>query len=207
MPLCVSVTLWSNPKKNMPIEDDPKIPFPTAEAWRQWLAQNHETHRGLWLQIAKKGTGIPSITYDEALDAALCYGWIDGQRRSLDEAYFLQRFTPRRAASIWSKRNVAKVAQLTESGRMQPAGLAEVEAAQRDGRWQAAYDSPKDMAVPEDLLAALEQNPRAKSLFATLKKAEVFSIAFNLHQAKTPETRARRIATFIAKLERGEVPA
>lgn len=186
----------------VPIEEDPQLAFADSPAWEDWLAQNHATEKGLWLRIAKKGTGIPSVTYDEALDVALCYGWIDGQRRSLDEAFFLQRFTPRRKGSAWSKRNVAKVAQLAE--RMHPAGQAEIDAAQNDGRWAAAYDSPKNMAIPDDLLAALDQNPAAKALFATLKKAEIFSIAYHLHQAKTPETRARRIATFIAKLERGE---
>lgn len=182
------------------------MPFADASAWEEWLSGNHGEGRGLWLRIAKKASGFATVSYDEALDTALCYGWIDGQRKAHDESYFLQRFTPRRARSLWSKRNVAKVAGLIDSGRMRPESLAEVEAAQRDGRWQAAYDSPKDMVVPDDFLAAVQGNEVANAFFGTLKKAHLYAIAFRLHNARTPETRARRLTALLGMLERGETP-
>lgn len=178
--------------------------FGTAEEWERWLAEHHGSVSAVLVQIAKKSSGIPSVTYDEALDVALCYGWIDGQSKRLDDDYFLQRFTPRRSKSIWSKRNVGKALHLIEAGRMQPAGLAEVEAAQRDGRWQAAYDSPRTMPIPEDFLAALEQNERAKARFATMTKSSTYIVGFRLQTARTPETRQRRLDALIQKLERGE---
>jgi uncharacterized protein YdeI (YjbR/CyaY-like superfamily) len=181
-------------------------PFASAAEWEQWLSRNHETEKGLWLQIAKKASGIATVTYDEALDVALCYGWIDGQRKSDSDDYFLQKFTPRRPKSLWSKRNVGKIAQLTDAGRMRPAGLAEVEAAQKDGRWEAAYEGQKDMMIPEDFLAAVQRNEKAASVFATLNKANLYAIGFRLHNARTPETRARRFAALLEMLERGENP-
>ena len=180
------------------------IPFESASIWEQWLLQNHGDERGIWMQLAKKASGIVTVTYDEALDVALCYGWIDGQRKSQDNDFFLQRFTPRRSKSLWSKRNVAKVLNLIEANRMQPAGLAEVEAARQDGRWQAAYDSSKDMVIPEDFLLALQPNEKAAAFFATLNKTNLYAIAWRLHTAKTPETRSRRLGALLEMLENGE---
>ena len=184
--------------------EPPILAFASASAWEEWLAENHLLPRGIWLRFAKKGSGIATVSYDEAVDVALCYGWIDGQRKSNDGDTFLQRFTPRRPRSLWSARNVAKVSGLIEAGRMRPPGLAEFEAARGDGRLEAAYDSPKDMVALEDLLAALEENERAKAFFGTLNKSARYSIAWRLHTAKRPETRARRLAMLIGTLERGE---
>ena len=180
--------------------------FASAIDWEQWLSGNSNTKQGVWLQIAKKTSGIATVAYDEALEAALCHGWIDGQRKSHDKDYFLQRFTPRRAKSLWSKRNVAKVSQLIDSAKMQSAGLAEVEAARQDGRWQAAYDSQKDMVIPEDFLLALRQNEKTAAFFATLNKTTLYAIAWRLHTAKKPETRLRRFAILLEMLEKGEKP-
>ena len=182
----------------------PILPFASVALWEQWLSEHHDRLDGVWLKIAKKASGIASVTHDEALDVALCYGWIDGQRRPADSEFFLQKFTPRRPQSLWSKRNIAKVTALTAARRMQPAGLAEVEAARQDGRWAAAYDSPKDMVVPEDFLQALRENQQALAFFNTLNKANVFAIAWRLQTAKQPETRQRRFAALLAMLERGE---
>jgi uncharacterized protein YdeI (YjbR/CyaY-like superfamily) len=178
----------------------PIIPFATPQAWQAWLAEHHATSPGLWLKLAKKATGIPSITYDEALDSALCYGWIDGQKGSYDEQFWLQRFTPRRAKSKWSKRNREIVARLFEEGKMRPAGLHEVELAQQDGRWQAAYDSQANAAVPDDLQAMLDKNPKAQAFFNQLNSANRYAILYRIHDAKRPETRARHIEKFVAML-------
>jgi uncharacterized protein YdeI (YjbR/CyaY-like superfamily) len=156
------------------------------------------------MQLAKKASGIATVTYDEALDVALCYGWIDGQKKTHDADYFLQRFTPRRTRSLWSRRNVTKARQLIDAGKMQPTGLAEVELAQQDGRWEAAYDSPKDMVVPEDFLRAVQEDEKAGAFFATLNKTNLYAIAWRLHTAKTPETRARRFAALLAMLAKAE---
>jgi uncharacterized protein YdeI (YjbR/CyaY-like superfamily) len=158
----------------------------------------------VWVRFAKKGSGIPSVTYAEALDAALCYGWIDGQSRSVDETWYLQKFTPRRARSIWSKRNREKVAALIESGRMRPAGLAEIDRAKADGRWDAAYDGPAAATVPDDLQAALDANPAAADSFAGLNGQNRYAILHRVQTAVKPETRARRIAQFVEQLARGE---
>ncbi|RYG42284.1 bacteriocin-protection protein, YdeI/OmpD-associated family [bacterium] len=179
-------------------------PFADAASWERWLEENQGLKQGTWLKIAKKGSGIPTVSYDEALDVALCYGWIDGQKKTYEGEFFMQRFTPRRPKSLWSKRNVAKALGLIDSGRMRPAGLSEVELARSDGRWQAAYDSPKDMVLPEDFLSALEKNERAKAFFDTLNKSSRYTIAFRLHNAGTPETRARRFTALLGQLERGE---
>jgi len=180
------------------------LPFASAGHFEQWLAEHHAAVDGLWIKIAKKAAGIASVTYDEALDVALCYGWIDGQKKSLDDAFFLQKFTPRRPRSLWSKRNIGKVAALTEAGRMQPAGLAEVEAAKGDGRWEAAYDSPKDMVVPDDFLEAVSGNPQTQAYFESLNKSSVYAIGWRLATAKTPATRQRRFDKLLAMLEAGD---
>jgi uncharacterized protein YdeI (YjbR/CyaY-like superfamily) len=181
------------------------LPFASAEEWEAWLRANHDTTpAGVWIKFARKASGIPTVTYMEALHAALCYGWIDGQARSFDERFYLQRFTPRRARSIWSKRNVGFAADLIASGRMQPAGLREVERAKADGRWEAAYDGPKAATVPDDLRAALDANPAAAEFFAGLKGQNRYAILHRLQTARRPETRARRIETFVAMLARGE---
>jgi uncharacterized protein YdeI (YjbR/CyaY-like superfamily) len=181
------------------------LPFATAEDWEAWLHAHHDTTpAGVWIKFGRKASGIPTVTYLEALQVALCYGWIDGQARSLDERFYVQRFTPRRARSIWSKRNVGFATALIESGRMQPAGLREVERAKADGRWAAAYDGPKAATVPDDLQAALDANPAAAEFFAGLKGQNRYAILHRLQTARRPETRARRIETFVAMLARGE---
>jgi uncharacterized protein YdeI (YjbR/CyaY-like superfamily) len=180
------------------------LAFETRAAFHDWLEANHATVDGLWLKVAKKGSGIPTVTYAEALEVALCFGWIDGQRKALDDVYFQQKYTPRRARSTWSKVNVAKAEALIEGGDMRPAGLAEVERAKADGRWAAAYDSPRTMAVPEDLQTALDASPEAAAGFAALDGANRYSILYRLQAAKRPETRARRLEQFVAMLQRGE---
>jgi uncharacterized protein YdeI (YjbR/CyaY-like superfamily) len=186
--------------------DEPEVlPFATAEAWEEWLRANHDTRPGgVWIKFARKASGIPTVTYMEALHAALCYGWIDGQARSFDERFYLQRFTPRRARSIWSKRNVGFATALIESGRMQPAGLREIERAKADGRWDAAYDGPSAATVPDDLQAALDADPRAARFFARLDAANRYAVLWRVQTARKPETRARRIAQLVAMLARGE---
>jgi uncharacterized protein YdeI (YjbR/CyaY-like superfamily) len=185
--------------------DDPILPFESAEAWEAWLDQHHETVDGVWLQIAKKASGLPTVTHAEALQAALCFGWIDGQRKPLDDRYFLQRFTPRRARSAWSKVNREHVARLEAAGRMRAAGRRAVEAAKADGRWDAAYDPPSARAVPEDLAAALAASPKAAAFFETLSSQNRFAMCYRVQSAKRPETRRARIEKFVAMLERGEV--
>ncbi|MBS2965570.1 YdeI/OmpD-associated family protein [Actinocrinis puniceicyclus] len=181
------------------------LSFASAPLWAAWLAEHHaHTPDGLWLKIARRESGIPSVTYAEALDEALCFGWIDGQKNKLDERWWLQRFTPRRARSRWSKVNTEKALALIAAGRMQPAGLREVEAAKADGRWERAYDGQSAAQVPPDLQAALEANPRAAQFFATLTGANRYAVLYRIHDAKRPQTRADRIAKFIAMLERGE---
>ena len=175
-----------------------------AKAFTQWLAKHHANSAGVWLQVAKKDSGIRSITHAEALEAALCQGWIDGQRNSMDAQYFLQKFTPRRARSTWSKVNCAKALALIASGDMQPAGLAEVERAKADGRWDAAYDAQSKMAVPDDLAALLAKNAKAKAFFESLDSRNRFAILFRLQTAKKAETRERRLMKFADMLKRGE---
>jgi uncharacterized protein YdeI (YjbR/CyaY-like superfamily) len=156
------------------------------------------------MRIAKKGSGIASVTHDEALDVALCFGWIDAQRKPLDDTYFLQRFCPRRPRSKWSKRNVGKVEKLTAAGRMRPPGLAEVEKAKADGRWDDAYDSPANIRVPDDLQRELDARPEALKFFETLSSQNRYAFLYRLQDAKRPETRARRLEQFVGMLERGE---
>ena len=182
------------------------LAFESDAHWEAWLQEHHATSDGVWVKIAKKGSGIPTVAYPEVLDTALCFGWIDGQRKALDDRYFLQRFTPRRARSRWSQINRDKVAALTKAGRMRPAGLAEVERAKADGRWDAAYAGVRTMEVPDDLQRELDARPDAAAFFATLNSQNRYSILYRLHDAKRPETRARRLEQFVAMLERGETP-
>jgi uncharacterized protein YdeI (YjbR/CyaY-like superfamily) len=183
--------------------DDPVVELGSPEEWEAWLEANPAA-TGVWLKFAKKGTGVTTVDYGQALDVALCFGWIDGQTARLDQTYYLQRFTPRTKRSKWSKRNREHVARLTEEGRMRPAGLAAVEAAKADGRWDAAYDSPSTATVPDDLQAELDANPKAAAFFAALSSANRYAILYQLQDAKRPETRARRIAKYVAMCERGE---
>ncbi|MGA0609327.1 YdeI/OmpD-associated family protein [Caldimonas sp. KR1-144] len=180
------------------------ILFKSARAFETWLKKHHATSNGLWLKIAKRGAAEPSVTYPEAVEIALCWGWIDGQKKGLDDQYFLQRFTPRRARSIWSKVNVDKVAALIEAGRMRPPGYAQIEAAKADGRWARAYDGARTSAVPDDLLAALEAEPKAKAFFATINATNRYAVLWRIQTAAKAETRARRIAQLVAMLSRGE---
>ena len=172
--------------------------------FRSWLAKNHPESNGVWLKIAKKGKGVTSVNYAEALDVAICYGWIDGQKQKFDDQFFLQKFTPRRPRSLWSKINREKVENLIAAGKMKPAGMAEVDAAKSDGRWDAAYDSPGNMTVPEELQAALDANPTANAFFETLNKTNRYSFCFRVQTARNPEIRKTRIEKLIAMLENGE---
>ena len=178
--------------------------FETSKDWERWLSENHAEPVGLWLKIAKKAAGKRSVSYSEALDVALCHGWIDGQKQSYDAEYFLQKFTPRRPKSIWSKTNVENVARLEAAGLMQAGGLAAVEAAQADGRWDLAYDSSRTIEVPEDFQAALDENPKAKAFFATLNKTNAYAALWRIQTAKKLETRRARIVRLVAMLEAGE---
>jgi uncharacterized protein YdeI (YjbR/CyaY-like superfamily) len=180
------------------------VSFESAEAFETWLSDQHTTSAGIWLKLRKKGPGIVALDYAQALDVALCYGWIDGQKGKFDDQHWLQRFTPRRPKSRWSKINRDKVAALTEQGRMQPAGLAEVERAKADGRWQAAYDGQRTSSVPDDLLAALAANPAAAEFFATLDRQNRFAILYRIQDVKKPETRARRVEKYVAMLAEGK---
>jgi uncharacterized protein YdeI (YjbR/CyaY-like superfamily) len=182
----------------------PIMPFASREAWEAWLEEEHATSDGLWLKIAKKGSGIETVTFAEALDAALCYGWIDSQRGGFDERFFLQRFTPRKPRSEWSRVNREKVAKLMEAGRMRPAGLREVERAKADGRWDAAYEPQSAATVPEDLRLELEKNEGAREFFETLDRANRYAILHRIRDAKKPETRARRIAHYVEMLAEGK---
>jgi uncharacterized protein YdeI (YjbR/CyaY-like superfamily) len=178
--------------------------FEDQERWFSWLRKNHATSSGVWLRIAKKGANVRSVSYLQAVDAALCFGWIDGQKKSDDASYWLQRFTPRSEKSIWSKINREKAIRLIELGQMDAAGLREVERAKRDGRWDAAYDSPSGATIPPDFQAVLNKNPRAKAFFATLDSRNRYSVLFRIQTAKKPETRAKRIKEFAEMLSRQE---
>ena len=186
--------------------DEPEVlPFATVEDWEAWLREHHETvAAGVWIKFARKASGIPTVTYREALQVALRFGWIDGQARGHDESWYLQRFTPRRARSIWSKRNRDFATALIEAGEMEPAGLREVERAKADGRWDAAYDAPSTATVPDDLQAALDASPAATEFFAGLDRQNRYAILHRVQTAKRPETRARRIEKFVAMLAAGE---
>jgi uncharacterized protein YdeI (YjbR/CyaY-like superfamily) len=178
--------------------------FTSAGSWSKWLAAHHASSKGLWLKIAKKGTNSPSVTYAEALEVALAWGWIDGQKGKLDDQWWLQKFTPRGPRSIWSKINREKAVALIKAGAMKPSGLAEVERAKRDGRWEAAYDSQSRATVPPDLAKALAANPRAARFFETLESHNRYAVLFRVHTAKKPETRALRIEKLVEMLSRHE---
>ena len=180
------------------------LAFESDADWEAWLEQHHATSDGVWMKIAKKGSGIPTVTYPGVLDTALCFGWIDGQRKALDDEHFLQRFTPRRARSRWSQINRDRAEALIKAKRMRPAGLAEVQRAKADGRWGAAYDGQRTMTVPDDLQRELDARPDAAVFFAQLSSQNRYAILYRLHDAKRPETRARRLETFVAMLEAGE---
>jgi uncharacterized protein YdeI (YjbR/CyaY-like superfamily) len=188
-------------RKTAPTSDAlPAKAFASQAKWQAWLAANHATAPGVWLEIAKKGSGIASVSYAEAIETALCYGWIDGQKAGLDDDRWRQRFTPRTRRSRWSKVNLEKVTALIERGEMQPAGLREVDAAKADGRWDTAYAGQASMTVPEDLRVALARNARARAFFETLDGSNRYAVLYRIHDAKRPETRRRRIEKFVAML-------
>ena len=184
--------------------DYPIITFTTIEEWETWLAKNHSKLPGIWIQFFKKNSGINSVSRSEVLDIALCYGWIDGQAKSLDEKAWLQKYTPRRPKSIWSKRNTEHVTRLIKEGKMKPAGLAEIEKAKADGRWENAYDSPTTMTIPQDFLIALSKNKKAKDFFETLNKTNIYAIVWRLQTAKKPETKMKRIHAIVTMLSKRE---
>jgi len=180
------------------------LTFASQIEWESWLGQNGSTSTGAWLRLAKKGSEQRTVTYEQALESALCHGWIDGQKRAESEQYWLQRFTPRTAKSIWSKLNKDRAEALISAGRMRPSGMCEIEKARKDGRWEAAYTSAGNSIVPDDLQAALDANPGAGKFFATLNSRNRYAILFRIQNAKKPETRARKIGEFIDMLNRGE---
>jgi uncharacterized protein YdeI (YjbR/CyaY-like superfamily) len=194
-------------KQRKPTQERAELPvlsFAHATDWNEWLVEHHATSAGAWLNLAKKSSGITSVDYAQALEVALTWGWIDGLKRAHDASSWLQKFTPRRARSGWSKINREKVEALIAAGRMNAAGLAEVERARRDGRWDAAYDSPSRATVPDDLAAALRKNPAAAAFFAKLDSANRYAVLYRIQTAKKPETRARRIVQFIEMLAQGK---
>jgi uncharacterized protein YdeI (YjbR/CyaY-like superfamily) len=182
----------------------PILAFASRGEWEAWLDAEHGASDGVWLKFAKKGSGVETVAYPEALEIALCYGWIDSQVARLDDRFYLQKFTPRRARSKWSRINREKIEELTKQGRMKPAGLEQVELAKADGRWDAAYASPANVAMPDDLQAALDASPRASEFWSGLNKSNRYAILYQLQDAKKPETRARRLERFVGMLERGE---
>ncbi|MGH3064320.1 MAG: YdeI/OmpD-associated family protein [Gaiellaceae bacterium] len=187
--------------------DDPPVKvFASQETWERWLDRNHGNEEGVWLKVAKKSSDKRTVSVAEALEIALSYGWIDGQRKAFDGDYFLQRFTPRRLRSRWSKINRDSATALIEQGKMRPPGLAEVKRAKADGRWAAAYDSPSNIQPTPELLAALDASPKAKALFEELDSQNRYAILYRVHDAKRPETRTRRIEKFVEMLSRGETP-
>ncbi len=183
------------------------IAFENAVAWESWLAGNYQRQAGIWLKMAKKSSGIPSVTDEEVVDIGLCYGWVSGQRRSLDDRYYLQKYVPRRRSSLWSKVNVAKVEMLLASGRMREPGLAEVRAAQADGRWEAAYPSQKEAAVPADVAAALEDHEQAKHFFDSLDRTSQYRFYLPVLQSRSAGARAARLERMIDMLEAAQKPS
>jgi uncharacterized protein YdeI (YjbR/CyaY-like superfamily) len=182
----------------------PITPFRSAQAWETWIGTHHASSKGVWLKIAKKDAGVDTVTYAEALDIALCYGWIDGQKDAFDDTFWLQKFSPRGARSKWSKVNRAKALVLIKSKRMKPAGHAAIAAAQHDGRWEQAYDAQSTASVPADLQRALDRNRKAAAFFATLKGRNRYAVLYRVQSPKKPETRARRIEQFVEMLARHE---
>lgn len=184
----------------MPRDDLPALTFESAKHWADWLAEHHARSPGLWLKIAKKDAGIPTVSYAEAVETALRFGWIDGMKDRHDDEYWLQRFTPRKPRSRWSRINRDTAERLIDEGRMHPAGLAEVELARKDGRWSAAYDPQSASTVPPDLAEALDANPEAAAFFATLRGANRYAVLYRIQDAKRPQTRAARIARYVQML-------
>ena len=184
--------------------DSPILSFTNTKEFTSWLAKHHEDSTGIWLRLFKKNADVPSLNYAEALDVALCYGWIDGQKKTYDTDSWLQKFTPRRPKSIWSKRNREHIERLEKSWKMKAAGTEKVEAAKADGRWEQAYDSSSNMVVPADFLIKLAKNKKAETFFKTLNKTNIYSIVWRLQTAKKPETRHRRMKTILEMLEKGE---
>jgi uncharacterized protein YdeI (YjbR/CyaY-like superfamily) len=180
--------------------DLPVMVFSSRDAWEGWLAKHHATSSALWLKIAKKDSGIDTVSYAEALDVALCYGWIDSQKGTFDGDYWLQRFGPRKPKSKWSKVNCRKATELIQKGEMKPAGLREVDRARADGRWDAAYDAQSTMTIPNDLRRELEKNDKARAFFSTLDSRNRYAILYRLQDAKKPETRARRLEKYVTML-------
>jgi uncharacterized protein YdeI (YjbR/CyaY-like superfamily) len=185
-------------------KEQPEIAFGSSAAWRTWLEMNHALSDGIWLKFYKKGSGTPSVVYAEALDEALCYGWIDGQLKAGDENYYLQRFTPRRPRSTWSKRNITHVARLDQEGKMRPPGWKVIEAAKMDGRWENAYDSQSGVTIPEYLIDELKKVPESLAFFESLNKVNTYAIIWRLQSAKNPETRAKRMKLLLEMLAKGE---
>ena len=180
------------------------ISFASSKEWRKWIAANHSKSNGLWLRFFKKVSGEKTITYSEALEEALCYGWIDGQANKYDTNSYIQKFTPRRPKSIWSKKNTEKAERLIQEGKMKKGGMQQVELAKADGRWQQAYDSPKNMKVPEDFLQRLSKNKKAKTFFDRLNKANQYAIAWRLQTANRPETREKRLKEILVMMSEGK---
>jgi uncharacterized protein YdeI (YjbR/CyaY-like superfamily) len=180
------------------------IIFKSAQEWEDWLSKNHERETEMWVPFAKKDTGVVTVTYAEAVDLALCYGWIDGLTNRVDDTYYKVRFTPRKAKSLWSARNREIIARLTKEKRMKPSGLAQVEAAKKDGRWDAAYASPKNMQVPDDFIKELSKDKKALAFYKTLNRTNTYAIAWRLATAKKPETRAARFKKLIEMLAYGQ---
>lgn len=203
LPECVTTSgrVWFAARVTQDLEI---FAFESAEAFQAWLGENHAVSPGIWLKLRKKGPGIAALDYPQALDVALCYGWIDGQKAKFDDEWWLQRFTPRTPRSKWSKINRDKVAALVEQGRMRPPGQAEVDRAKADGRWEAAYAGAKTATVPDDLAAALTADPAAAKSFETLDRQNRYAILYRIQDAKKPETRARRIEKYVAMLAKGE---
>lgn len=183
---------------------NPVLTCASVEAWETWLQAHGDSSTGVWLRLAKKSSGQTTLTYAQALDSALCFGWIDGQKKGESDGFWLQRFSPRTARSIWSRINTEKAEALVQAGRMRPAGLREIEAARQDGRWARAYASASSAAVPADLQAALDAEPKARAFFDALDRQNRYAILFRIHNVKRAETRAKKIAQFVAMLARGE---
>jgi uncharacterized protein YdeI (YjbR/CyaY-like superfamily) len=181
----------------------PIVAFADDDAWERWLEENHAASNGIWIKTAKKKTGVATVTHAEALDTAICFGWIDGQRHPYDDTYYLQRFTPRKPRSRWSQVNVKKAEALIAAKRMRPSGHAQIDAAKADGRWAAAYEPQRRATVPEDFQRALDRNPEAKAFFETLKGVNRYSFLYRIQSVKRPETRQRKIEQFVTMLAEG----
>ncbi len=182
----------------------PVMTFESQQSWDAWLKEHHTDTQGIWLKIAKKATGVASVSYAEALESAICYGWIDGQKASFDDQYWLQKFTPRRPKSIWSKVNCDAAMALLAAGKMQPAGIRQIELAKTDGRWEAAYESQSQITIPADLQSELDKNQQAKEFFSTLDSRNRYAVLFRIQTAKKPETRAARIQKFVEMLSKNQ---